>query len=55
MLWMISPGNPKQEPVSTKQDVNSSTIEFDLKQVCGLSVPDPCHYAPDASSLDGDI
>ena len=68
MMWMISPGIPKYpgRPSGTvegaifyrqkqKQEVNSSTVKFNLKQVRGLSVLNPYHYATDASSLDGDI
>ena len=70
MMWMISPGIPKcsgrpsgtvegailnNSFVKQKQEVNSSTIKFNLKQVRGLSVLNPYHYATDASSLDGDI
>ena len=70
MMWMISPGIPKYPGrpsgtvegairnnsfVQQKQEVNSSTIKFNLKQVRGLSVLNPYHYATDASSLDGDI
>ena len=70
MMWMISPGIPKcpgrpsgtvegairnNSFVKQKQEVNSSTIKFNLKQVRGLSVLNPYHYATDASSCDGDI